>query len=110
MDKFEQNIKILNEEEYLKTYMKLIENRLKVIEEEKKLKIEAGKTYVMLRKGTDSRFSLCHITKIDSSSDRFFCHEPNDYYWENISKYDFQEVDISIKEFFENMPQKYWKE
>lgn len=107
MNNFEQNIKIINDEEYLKETMKLIENRLKEIEEAKKPKIEIGKTYVMLRKGTDSRFSLCHITKIKDNE--VFCTDPYEYYWAPISEYDFQEVDISIKEFFENMPQKYWK-
>lgn len=103
----ESDFHILNEEEFLKESAKKIESRLKEIEEEKKPKLEIGKTYVIRRKGTTSNFGFCHLGNL--KDDGFFQHNPIGCAWKNISEYNFQEVDITIKEFFENMPQKYWK-
>lgn len=105
---YDNSFDILNEEEYLIEQKKIIENRLKEIEEEKKPKIEIGKTYVIRKKGTESNISFCCVSNI--IDDRFCCYAGvGCVYWKYFSEYDFQEVDISIKEFFENNPQKYWK-
>ena len=105
---FEYNsFEILNEEEYLKEQKNIIENRLVEIEEEKKPKIEIGKTYVIRRKGTESDISFCLVRNIIDS--KFCSQTPIAIYRKYFQEYDFQEVDISIKEFFENQPHKYWK-
>lgn len=104
----ESDFQILNEEEYLKENVKNIEKRLKEIEEEKKPKIEIGKTYVIRNKKDPMLNSLVYVS--DITNDLFYTHNKNKNRWYHISDFDFQEVDISIKEFFENMPQKYWKE
>lgn len=99
---------ILNEEEYLIEQKKIIENRLKEIEEEKKPKIEVGKTYVIRKK--DDHSDICIVFIKELSNNTFIVYTSyGSYSWAFISEYDFQEVDISIKEFFENNPQKYWK-
>lgn len=108
----ESDFQILNEEEYLKENVKNIEKRLKEIEEEKKPKIEIGKTYVIRRKGTTSDFTFSHIRNLNDVYGVFvFCYScPAGLdHTRRISDFDFQEVDISIKEFFEDCPHKYWK-
>lgn len=105
------DFQILNEEEYLKENVKNIEKRLKEIEEEKKPKIEVGKTYVIRnkQKNSDAIF-FGHITNVDYKNDLYSRQTKVGIKTRNISEYDFQEVDISIKEFFTTDPKSYWKE
>lgn len=101
------DFQILNEEEYLKENVKNIEKRLKEIEEEKKPKLEIGKTYVIRRKGNVS-YHFCYVANLTSKS--FYRQSGfDDTRWFNICDFDFQEVDISIKEFFTTDPKSYWK-
>ena len=101
------DFQILNEEEFLKESAKKIESRLMEIEEEKKHKLEAGKTYVIRRKGNDS----CHYCYIKDFTNKCFYRQIDfsESKWFNISDFDFQKVDISIHEFFTTDPKSHWK-
>lgn len=82
-------------------------NKMKEIEEEKKPKLEIGKTYVMRRKGSES----CHYCYIKDFTNKCFYRQIDfsESKWFNISDFDFQKVDISIHEFFTTDPKSHWK-